>query len=196
MIDSKEKLVECLNIEEKLYKEIGYKGRLHTFITQCEVGKIFQYITYLRKDELYSNSKRTIINNALNLYYRRKHNRLGWLLGISIPCNTFGKGLLIYHSQGIIVHKDAKCGEYCRIHGNVCIGNSGAEKYLRNTPRIGNNVDIRIGSAIIGGVNLADQIKVAAGAVVCKSCEVPGTVLAGVPAKELKRVESQRTERE
>ena len=50
-------------------------------------------------------------------------------------------------------------------------------------PMIGNNVDIGIGASIIGPVKIADNVRVAAGGVVCKSCNDVGTVLKGVPAK-------------
>ena len=187
MLKTKEELKECLKIEENLYRSIGYKGKLHSFITQCEVGKLFQFITYLRKDEYYSNISGNIITKLQNLYYRRKHNLLGWKLGVSIPCNTFGKGLLIYHSRGIIVHRDARCGEYCKIHGNVCIGNNGTDREGQDTPVIGDHVDIGVGSSIIGGVVLGNYTKIAAGAVVCNSYENDGEVLAGIPAKPLRR---------
>lgn len=187
MLKTKEELKECLKIEENLYRSIGYKGKLHSFITQCEVGKLFQFITYLRKDEYYSNIHGSVITKLQNLYYRRKHNLLGWKLGVSIPCNTFGKGLLIYHSQGIIVHRDSRCGAYCKIHGNMCIGNNGIDKEGQNTPVIGDYADIGIGSSIIGGIKLANHIRIAAGAVVCNSCKEDGAVLAGIPAKPLKR---------
>lgn len=192
MLKTKEELKECLKIEENLYRSIGYKGKLHSIITQCEVGKLFQLITYLRKDEYYSNDHGIVIYKLLNLYYRRKHNMLGWKLGVNIPCNTFGKGLLIYHSQGIIVHRNSRCGEYCKIHGNVCIGNNGTNREGQNTPVIGDYVDIGVGSSIIGGVVIGNYTKIAAGAVVCNSYETDGEVLAGIPAKPLKKEENQR----
>ena len=142
MIDNKEKYKEYIELEEELYREIGYKGRLHSFITQCEIGQIVFYMKALRGDEFYTNTcGKSIIKKCLGMYFRRKHNKLGVKLGISIPINTFGKGLLIYHSQSIIVHRDAKCGEFCKLHGCNCIGNNGNENKLRNTPVLGNNVD-------------------------------------------------------
>lgn len=184
MIDSKNVLVECLQIEEELYKEIGYKNKLHSFITQCEVGKIMAYMRILRKDEYYTNKKnKSILDKVFALICRRRHNQLGCKLGLSIPVNTFGKGLLIYHSQGIIVHKDARCGEYCKLHGNNCIGNKGSEENERTTPIIGDGLDLGVGAVIIGGIVLGNNMKVAANAVVCKSFEKENGVLAGVPAK-------------
>lgn len=184
MIDSVEKLKEYLRLEKKLCIDNGYKGKIHSWITSCEIGKIARYLEVLRKDEYYSNVKsKSIINKIKKIYYRRKHNELGWKLGISIPINTFGKGLMIYHSQGIIVHKDVRCGCFCKLHGLNCIGNKGVEEEGRTTPVLGNRIDIGVGSQVIGPIDLSDDIRIAAGAVVCKSCSHVGAILAGVPAK-------------
>ena len=51
---------------------------------------------------------------------------------------------------------------------------------------IGDNVRLGVGAKVIGNVQLADHITVAAGAVVVDSCLIPGAVLAGVPAKCVK----------
>lgn len=182
MIDTREKLNECLEVEEKLYRTIGYKGRLHGLVTQCEIGKLYRFIEVLRKDEFYSNTGTGVLGKIKSLYYRRLHNKLGVQLGISIPVNTFGKGLLIYHSQGIIVHKDVRCGEFCKLHGMNCIGNSGNDKPGNNVPLLGDDIDIGVGASIIGPVVIADNAKIAAGAVVCKSCQIENAVLIGVPA--------------
>lgn len=188
MIDSKKELKECLEIEEQLYREIGYKGKLHSLITCCEVGKLFQFITALRMDEYYSNCfDKSIVNRVKSIYFRRKHNKLGIKLGISIPINTFGKGLLIYHSQSIIVHRNSRCGEFCKLHGMNCIGNSGGRKTSsQKPPQVGNYLDLGVGGSIIGDIEIADYTTVAANAVVCKSVFENNQVLAGVPAKTIK----------
>lgn len=182
MIDTKAKLNEYLKVEEGLYRAIGYKGKFHSIITQCEVGKIFLFIKVLRKDEFYSNTSGGMIRKIASLYYRRRHNIIGQQLGISIPINTFEKGLLIYHSQGIIVHKDVRCGEYCKLHGLNCIGNNGNEKAGNNVPVIGSNVNIGVGASVIGAVFIASNTIIAAHALVCKSCLDEGGVLIGIPA--------------
>lgn len=182
MIDTKQKLIECLEIEKKLYQDIGYKGKIHAALTQCEVGKIFEYMVFLRKDEYYSNKEKKLGDSIKAAYYRRMHNRLGLKLGLSIPINTFGKGLLIYHSQGIIVHRNTRCGEYCRLHGLNCIGNNGSEK-VDGCPQIGNELDLGVGAKIIGNIKLGNGVKVGSNAVVCKSCTKDNAVLIGIPAK-------------
>ena len=187
MIDSEAKFKEYISTEKRLYTEIGYKGRLHAMLTQCEVGKLYQYIYVLRKDEYYSNmEKKSIINKIKALYYRRKHNTLGLKLGISIPINTFKKGLLIYHSQGIVVHRDSRCGEFCKLHGCNCIGNNGFGGGKDNTPIVGNNLNLGFGSMLIGNIKIADNSIIAANAVVCKSILNQGETWGGVPAKLIK----------
>lgn len=186
MLDSKKKLKEYIEIEKNIYEKLGYKGKLHAILSQCEIGMIYAYIVSLRNDEFYTNKQnKSVLDKVKLVYYHRKHNKLGIKLGLSIPVNTFGKGLVVYHSQGIIVHRESRCGEYCKLHGMNCIGNNGSENKIdtNSTPMIGNNVDIGIGASIIGLVKIADNVRVAAGAVVCKSCNDVGTVLKGVPAK-------------
>lgn len=184
MINNSAELHDFIKIEKVQYQKLGYKGKIHAIITQCEIGKIAQYAQALRKDEYYTNcSSKNIFNRILHLYWRRRHNVIGWKLGISIPVNTFGKGLIIYHSQSIIVHKDVRCGEYCKLHGMNCIGNNGVDE-VDNTPIIGNNLDLGVGAVIIGNVRLGDNIKVAANAVVSRSCLIDGSILIGIPARE------------
>ena len=70
------------------------------------------------------------------------------------------------------------------MHGNNCIGNAGPHD-LR-CPIIGDNVMVGVGAKIIGNVNIADGIKIAAGAVVVHSFDEPNITNAGVPAKKVK----------
>ena len=187
MISNKAKYKEYIELETELYRKIGYKNFLHSFVTQCEVGKIYSYVKALRKDEYYSNTcGKSLIKKAFLLYYRKKHNLLGVKLGISIPINTFGKGLLIYHSQGIIVHRDVRCGENCKLHGLTCIGNNGKEEGVQNTPKLGDNIDIGVGAILIGDIRVANNVSIAAGAVLCKSVYEENCIVAGVPAKFIK----------
>ena len=51
---------------------------------------------------------------------------------------------------------------------------------------IGNRVDIGVGAKIIGGITIADDVKIGAGAVVTKSCSEIGATLVGVPARKIR----------
>lgn len=126
-----------------------------------------------------------------NLYYylrfvfaSRRKNILGRKLGIEIGENSFDKGLIIYHTFGTVVNSESVVGKNCKLHGNNCIGNSGLDT---KCPVLGDNIRVGVGAKIIGDVTLADNITVAAGAVVVTSFLEPGiTVGGGVPAKRIK----------
>ena len=64
-----------------------------------------------------------------------------------------------------------------------CIGNKGPKS--SPCPIIGNNVEIGVGAKIIGGVTIADDIVIGAGAVVVDSFLEKGIIIGGVPARKL-----------
>ena len=66
------------------------------------------------------------------------------------------------------------------MHGGNCIGNNGLTEAV---PHIGNRVDIGYGAVIIGDVEIADDVKIGANAVVNKSILEPGCTVVGVPAR-------------
>lgn len=73
-------------------------------------------------------------------------------------------------------------GQGCCLHGNNCIGNDGKSG---GAPVIGKNVDIGFGAVIIGDIQIADNCKIGAGAVVVHSCLEEGSTLVGVPARRV-----------
>ena len=58
---------------------------------------------------------------------------------------------------------------------------------LTNCPRIGNNVDMGVGAKVLGGIPIADDIKIGANAVVTKSFNEAGITIVGIPAHKLER---------
>lgn len=150
--------------------------------------EIYRYISLLRKYEYYCSMRDQSKNVFKTKYWvfrvklcDRKKNKLGILLGIEITPNHVGKGVRICHQNVII---NGRVGENCVFHGNNVIGNkrTGAKDEI---PTIGKNVDIGIGAMVIGDVTIADNCVIGAGAVVTKSFLTPGTIIAGVPAKEI-----------
>lgn len=57
---------------------------------------------------------------------------------------------------------------------------------------IGNNVFIGANSILLPGVSIADNCIIGAGAVVCRSYMIPGTVLAGNPAKPIGTIDKMQ----
>ncbi|PEQ95240.1 poly-gamma-glutamate biosynthesis protein [Bacillus sp. AFS006103] len=182
---SKSQLKQILDYERELY--IGSKGIEQFIIRGLKAHPDYfawKYVRRLRTTSyFYSKRKSNLFYSLMYLWNCRKKNKLGRTLGIEINENNFGKGLMIYHTQGIVINGGAVIGENCKLHGNNCIGNNG--KNLE-CPIIGNNVRLGVGAKVIGNVKIANNITIAAGAVVISSFEEEGITIAGVPAKKRK----------
>lgn len=101
--------------------------------------------------------------------------------------NIFGPGLAIVHYGQIVINPAARIGKNCRIHVGSHIG--GAAQFMDPrdakdyAPRIGDNVYIGPGAKLYGPIKVGDNCVIGANAVVTKSFEESGLVLAGVPAQ-------------
>ena len=83
-----------------------------------------------------------------------------------------------------MINAAAKIGRNCCVMNNVNIGaNAGSEK----APKIGDNVYIGPGAVIYGEIEIADGCYIGANAVVNKTFAEPGSVIAGIPAKVIKK---------
>ncbi len=180
-ISTRKELKSCLTKEREYY--LPSKTALEWKFTSDNRYKIYQYVKLLRKTEFYYNTRKNPLHKLLYALCRRRKNIAGRKLGIEIWENSFADGLQIAHAGNIVVNGHCRIGENCILHGSNCIGNNGLTSH---TPRLGNNVRLGVGAKIIGDVVLADNVTVAAGAVVVKSCLTEGAVLAGVPAKIVK----------
>lgn len=101
-----------------------------------------------------------------------------------LPYNTIiGRNTLFIHNGlGCVVHPNAVIGEGCRIYQNVTIGGRNGS----GAPIIGNNVVIYAGACVLGGIRIGDNAQIGANAVVIRDV-AEGTVVGGIPAKELKK---------
>lgn len=181
MIQSKEDFIRYLHSDMQCYYTRIRKERFICWLTRDPICCIARYIRYLRKEEYYYNVRRDVLGKILRYYYARKKNSLGNKLGLKVPMNCVGAGLTIYHHGEVIINESAVIGDNCKLHGGNCIGNNG---YDDRNPRIGNNFDCGIGAKVIGDIELGDDIRVGANAVVITSCKKGNTVLVGVPARE------------
>ncbi len=144
---------------------------------------IWKFQRLLRKAEYYTNCQRSLIHKLYLKYILFRLHRMSIHLGYSIPINVFGPGLCIAHRGTIIINKDARIGENCRIHACTNIG-SGRDSFLL-APKIGNGVYIGPGAKIFGNIEIADNIAIGANSVVNKSFYEKGISIAGVPAKKI-----------
>lgn len=99
-------------------------------------------------------------------------------LNLYINCRDIEGGLFIEHGFSIII-SCRHIGKDCWINQQVTIGYS--DKV--NCPTIGNNVNIKAGAKVIGGITIGDDVIIGANAVVVK--DVPPHSI-GVPAKIIK----------
>lgn len=185
MIASKDDLKCYIAADNHFLLPGNLKSKMIADFASYPTQSLKRYLYYLRKQEYYINTaKGNKLKGFLGVFYERKKNRLGIRLGIEIGPNCFGKGLSIWHIGSIIVNSNARIGENCTLHGANCIGNNGKTQVA---PRIGNNVDIGYGAVVIGDIEIADNVKIGANAVVTKSVTESGCTVVGIPAKVISK---------
>jgi serine O-acetyltransferase len=148
---------------------------------------LYRFQTLLRKREYYVNCKNSILGKLMRKFISIQFHRLSVKLGFSIPINRIGPGLAIVHYGTIVVSPDAHIGANCRIQEGVNIAaTSGSDK----GPTIGDNVFIGTGAKLIGDIKIADNVVIAANAVVVKDILEPGITVGGIPAKKISHNDS------
>lgn len=188
MITNKIQYYEYLEMDRKAQMNFDnrFSDRLKTFISP---NPIIKFQKLMRKLEYYSNCKDYGIGKLYVLYLRYLYKKASLKLGFSIPINVFGPGLSIVHYGTIVINKAAKIGANCRMHACVNIGASGGESAA---PQLGNNVYIAPGAKIYGAIKIADNCAIGANAVVNKSFEEQGIMIAGNPAKKIKSIDIKK----
>ena len=174
---NKREIKETIKKERSNYPCL--KGNLHTFyawLCQDRDYYVYQYIKRMRMTEYhYALRDSNKFHWIGYIWWKHRKNKLGRILNLDMGEGAFGPGLYIAHTN--IIVGSAKIGNNCKLHGQNCIG-SGAE--------IGDHCELWVGAKVFGPCKLADNITVAAGAVVIDSFEEEGITIGGVPAKKLK----------
>lgn len=187
MITNKYELKRAIELDRKANiktskKDIELSFR-HVFSYQ-----VYKYLKSLRKMEFVCYRRDNTKNKVISFFYAqrvkildRRKNILGLKLGIEISPNHTAAGIRIAHPNVII---NGFVDEGCILHGNNVLGNKKTGD-AESVPHLGKRVDVGIGAIIIGNVEIADDCMIGAGSVVTKSFTVPGTIIAGVHAKEI-----------
>lgn len=93
----------------------------------------------------------------------------------------FSPGFVIMHPVGVVINSKVSGGANIVVESGVVIGDEKGQ-----APKLGNNIFIGAGAKIIGGINIGDNVKIGANAVVVK--DVPDNVtVVGIPAKVVKK---------
>lgn len=126
-----------------------------------------------------------LLRAPLSMLYRWGYRHCRNVYGIEIPYTaTIGRGVIVEHQGGIVVHGASVIGEGSIIRQNCTLGLRSLDR-LDEAPMIGKRVNIGAGAVIIGRVTIGDDAAIGANAVVMH--DVPAGALAvGVPA-EVKR---------
>jgi len=147
---------------------------------------IWKFQRLMRKLEYYTNCKNKGLNKLYILYLRYRYRSISVKLNFSIPINIFGPGLSIVHYGTIIINFSTRIGANCRMHACVNIGASGGEI---QGPILGDNVYIAPGAKIFGKIRIPNNTAIGANAVVNKSFEEENTIIAGIPAKVINKID-------
>lgn len=101
------------------------------------------------------------------------------------PQAIIGPGLFLPHAGYVIVASNATIGRHCTLTQGVSIGHrAGGREASFDSPVLGNRVYVGPGAAILGPVNVGDDVLIGANAVVINSVS-PRAVVVGNPARFL-----------
>ena len=89
----------------------------------------------------------------------------------------FGQRFVLIHSQGVVINSAVRGGDDVRLEHQVTIG---AER--GTSPCLGNRVFVGAGAKILGNVQVGDDCRIGANAVVVEDI-ASGVTAVGVPAK-------------
>ena len=92
---------------------------------------------------------------------------------------SLGKGVWMEHPHGTHLHARS-IGEYLTVKQNVCIGMN-----HNQLPILGNHVFCGVGSCVLGGIIIGDNVNIGANCVVTKDIPSNATVI-GNPARIIK----------
>jgi len=109
-----------------------------------------------------------------------------WILCIELPWNTqVGKGLCLFHGQGLVVNDGTIIGENITLRHNITIGNKKLlDGTYSNSPTIEDNVDIGSNVVILGDITIGQNSVIGAGTVIVKNVE-PNSIMVGNPARNI-----------
>jgi serine O-acetyltransferase len=113
------------------------------------------------------------------------------LTGIEIhPGATIGPRFFIDHGMGVVIGETAEVGSDVTLYHGVTLGDTSMNKGKRH-PTLGDRVVVGAGAKILGAINIGEDTRIGANAVVVKS--VPANAVGvGVPGQHVARSRPHR----
>lgn len=109
-------------------------------------------------------------------------SRMSEVFAVDIhPAAKIGRGILIDHATSLVIGETAVVEDYVSMLHEVTLGGTGKEHGDRH-PKVRRGVLISAGAKILGNVEIGENAKVGAGAVVLEDVP-PHTTVVGIPAK-------------
>ena len=184
---TKEELQEIIQEEKKIYIRTKYRDQGYS---RSRLYTIWKFLSYYRKTQYYRDQielgtgiNRIVARIKSKVYTRRK-NIYSERCNIEIANGCrIGRRLHMWHG-GVVIN--AHLGDDCLIHGNNVLGNKGVYPFDQ-LPTLGNHVDVGVGAVVIGKIEIADDCRIGANAVVTKSFTTPGSVIIGIPGRLLEK---------
>jgi serine O-acetyltransferase len=124
--------------------------------------------------------------HRLKLFARLLSQIVRALTGIEIhPGATIGPRFFIDHGMGVVIGETSEVGSDVTMYHSVTLGGTSLYKGKRH-PTIGDRVVIGAGSKILGAIEVGDDSRIGANAVVVKTVP-PNSVVVGVPGQVVRR---------
>lgn len=164
---------------------LSWKKKFGYWLYSNESYMVVCLLKALRYHEYYTNlcsKHNNLINSILLRYYTIKHHRLEIKYGIKLGVNVLGYGVYIPHVNSCIMIDCLSIGNYCSLNAGVVIGRNHT---IDQSPIIGDNVTVCLGSKIVRRVKIGNNVIIAPNSVVIE--DVPDNcIVSGVPAKIVK----------
>lgn len=115
-----------------------------------------------------------------------------FLTGVEIhPGARIGEGFFIDHGMGVVIGETTVIGKNVTLYHGVTLGgstvfNGKGKNTNKRHPTIGDNVIIGAGAQVLGPINVGNDVKIGANAVVLNDVEDHVTVV-GVPAHKVEK---------
>lgn len=109
-----------------------------------------------------------------------------WWTGIEIhPGARIGPGLFIDHGMGVVIGETAEVGADVTLYHGVTLGGVSTARGKRH-PTVGDRVVVGAGAKILGAIEVGEDTRIGANAVVVRSVP-PSSVVVGVPGQVVLR---------